>query len=106
MVKPDGKYPSKVQMDAQRLLHELLKASSHYDRIEYFGGVDKLGGASLVQKAAADKAAIKRCIEILRAANSDDEWPRRSVSLRISSTLSSRRARYSEEGVASNAGQD
>jgi hypothetical protein len=45
-------------------LRALLKASAHYDRIEYRGGIDKLDDGSLVQAAAAHKVAIKRCIEI------------------------------------------
>ena len=72
MVKPDSKYTSKAQMIAQEQLRELLEASAHYDRVEDLG--TKLDAASLlVQEAAAAKATVKRCIEILTAANSDEE---------------------------------
>lgn len=67
------KRPSKVQLVAQEQLRALLKPSVHYDRLEDRGGIDKLGGGSVVQAAAAHKVAIKRCIEILTAANSNDE---------------------------------
>jgi hypothetical protein len=72
MVKPDSRYASKVQMVAQEQLRELLEASAHYDRVEDLAR--KLDAASLlVQETAAAKAAVKRCIEILTAANSDEE---------------------------------
>ena len=72
MVKPDSKCTSKAQMIAQEQLRELLEAYAHYDRVEDLGR--KLDAASLlVQEAAAAKAAVKRCIEILTAANSDEE---------------------------------
>jgi len=60
-------------MGAQRLLRELLKASASHDLIEGLGGADKLGKASLIQQALADKVVIDRCIEILTAAQTDDE---------------------------------
>ena len=72
-MKPNSRCASQVQRVAQELLRELQKASANHDVIESLGGPDKLGKASLVQQATADKAAIKRCIEILTAANSDDE---------------------------------
>jgi len=72
MVKPDSTYSSKVQMIAQEQLRELLEASTHYDRVEDLAR--KLDAASLlVQEVAAAKAAVKRCIEILTAAYSDEE---------------------------------
>jgi hypothetical protein len=73
MVKPNSRYASEAQTGAQELLRQLLMASASHDFIEGLGGTEKLGKASLVQQATADKAAIKRCIEILTAANSDDE---------------------------------
>jgi hypothetical protein len=51
----------------------LQKSSAHHDVVEGLGGVHRLGKASLVQQATGDEAAIKRCIEILTEANSDDE---------------------------------
>jgi len=67
MVKPDSRYAyaSEVQMGAQEVLRQLLMASASRDFIEGLGLVQ--------QTTTADRAAIDRCIEILTAAQTDDE---------------------------------
>jgi hypothetical protein len=57
---------SRVQRVAQEQLRELLVASAHFDRIDALDG-------ELQQQAADAKAATRRAVEILTAANSDEE---------------------------------
>jgi hypothetical protein len=65
MVKPDSRYASEVQRGAQNVLRQLLMVSASHDYI--------VGLGLLQQTTTADRAAIDQCIEILTAAQTDDE---------------------------------
>ena len=71
-MKPDTKCTSEAQKMAQEQLHRLLEASAHLDKLYAFGGAEDLD-AHHQQQAIDARAAVRRSIEILQAANSDQE---------------------------------